>query len=146
MAPKSCDLTLLIFSLGSFKSLVYVNKPWNICDLKRKFDELSGSYSEFHRQSSCIPALQRWPYARHHFAYLKWEGELNMFMSFFKCFEKIKLIILLIKTGMLVEGPFRSCCCFFRKKKSPYTFVWDTVQNILTLGEFHTCFTTAYRD
>ena len=71
-----------------------------------KFDELSGSHSEFHGQSSCIPALQRWSYARYHFAYLKWEGELNMFMSFLMCFEKIKLIILRIKTVALIEGPF----------------------------------------
>ena len=36
----------------------------------------------FHGQSCCIPVLQRWSYARHSFAYLKWEGELNMFMSY----------------------------------------------------------------
>ena len=52
---------------------------------------MSGSHSEFHGQSSCIPALQRWSYARHHFAYLKWEGELNMFMSFFNVFSKNKV-------------------------------------------------------
>ena len=31
-----------------------------------------------------IIALQRWSYARHYFAYLKCDGELNMFMPFFK--------------------------------------------------------------
>ena len=86
--PKSCDLTPLVFfpPWGTLKSLVYVNKPRKIRALKEEFDELSGSHSEFHRQSDCIPPLQRWSCALHHFAYQKWEGELNMFMSFFNVF------------------------------------------------------------
>ena len=79
---------------------------------------MSESHSEFHGQSSCIPALQRWSYARHHFAYLKWEGELNMFMSFSMCFEKINFIILHIKTGALIEGPFTSLLALNHSVKS----------------------------
>ena len=38
-----------------------------------------------------MPALQQWSYARFNFPHLKWEGELNMFMSFFNVFWKNKV-------------------------------------------------------
>ena len=89
---KAMWLNSLWFFLWSIlKSLVYVSKPRNIRDLKEEIRQLSGSLSEFHGQSSCIPALLIWSYAQHHFPYLKWEGELNMFMSFFNVFWKYKV-------------------------------------------------------
>ena len=75
---------------------------------RKKFVELSGSHSEFHGHSSCIPALQRWSYARHYFAYLKWEGELNMFMSFFNVFWKNKANNLTYQNRRLLKDPLLS--------------------------------------
>ena len=92
--PRSYDLTPCDFFLGVLLNHWYMSiNPEISATKRRKFDELSGSHSEFRGQSSCIPALQRWSYAQHHFAYLKWEGELIMF------------IILLSKVARLMKDP-----------------------------------------
>ena len=103
MATKVMWLNSDIF-LGVLLNRWYTSvNPERSATSRRKFDELSGSHSQFLGQSSFIPALRRWSYARYHFAYLKWVGELNMFMSFFNVFWKNKVHNLTIKIGALFE-------------------------------------------
>ena len=82
--PKSCDLTLL----------VYVNKPREIIDLK---EEIRRVFTQSYRISRTEFLHTSAAYARHHFAYLKWEGKLNMFMSFLVLFLHFRRKTRLIK-------------------------------------------------